>query len=297
MIRPAVITDEISQEFERALDVMLEYGVRDAELRSLWGTNVLDLTTAQKERARAALAARGMRVCSIASPIFKCNLYPDVPEGGTGPLHLAVERPLEQQLALLERAIELCRYFNTRLVRIFAFWRQCELTEQVIADIVAAIEPAVRRAEQAEIVLGLENEHACLLGTGRETAVVLETIGSPHLRAIWDPGNAFFLGETPFPDGYDAIRNYLTHVHVKDATRGADGKPRWTVVGHGEIDFSGQIGALVRDGYQRLLSLETHYKPASGDPEEGSRHCLDGLLRLLREAGVQTPASGSAIDI
>jgi sugar phosphate isomerase/epimerase len=281
MIRPAVITDEISQEFEHALDVMCEYGVRDAELRGLWGTNVLDLTAVQMERARAALNERGMRVCSIASPIFKCNLYPDAGASETGPLHLASERPLEQQLALLERAIELCRYFNTNLVRVFAFWRQCALTEQVIADVVAAITPAVRRAEQAGIVLGLENEHACLLGTGRETAGVLEAVNSAHLRAIWDPGNAFFLGETPYPEGYEAIRKYLAHVHVKDAVRDAEGKPRWAIVGEGEIDFAGQVAALRRAGYQGLLSLETHYKPPSGDPEEASRRCLEGLLRLL----------------
>lgn len=291
MIRPAVITDEISQEFEHALDVMGEYGVRDAELRGLWGVNVLDLSPAQRERAKAALAERGMRVCSIASPIYKCNLYPDLAEAGARPLHLASERPLEQQLALLERAIDLCQYFNTNLIRVFAFWRQCELTEQVVNDVIAALKPGVRRAEDAGMVLGLENEHACLLGTGRETATVLKAVGSPSLRAIWDPGNAFFLGETPYPDGYEAVREYLCHVHVKDAEPGMDGRPRWAIVGEGKIDFMGQIGALMRDGYRGALSLETHYKPESGDPEEGSRLCLQGMLLIMREAGALAPAS------
>jgi hypothetical protein len=48
-MRPAAITDEISQDFEHALGVLLEYGVRDAELRGLWGTNILDLTPEQQE--------------------------------------------------------------------------------------------------------------------------------------------------------------------------------------------------------------------------------------------------------
>jgi sugar phosphate isomerase/epimerase len=290
MIRPAVITDEISQEFEHALDVMLEYGVRDAELRGLWGTNVMELSGAQRERARKALEQRGMRVCSIASPIFKCSLYPDTVDTGPGPLHLAQERTLDQQLALVERAIELCRYFNTSLVRIFAFWRRAELTEAVRQDVVTALSPAVRLAQEAGIVLGLENEHACLLGTGAETARVLRAVASPHLRAIWDPGNAFFLGEEPFPGGYEAVRPFLAHVHVKDAAAGADGRPGWAVVGEGEIDFAGQFCALVRDGYQGFVSLETHYKTASGGPEEASRLCLQGMLRLLVEAGALEPA-------
>src|SRR3954447_11910420 len=103
MIRPAVITDEITQEFERALDVMVEYGVRDAELRGLWGTNVMDLSDEQLARAKQALEQRGMRVCSIASPIYKCKLS-EAGGGGEGrPMHLARERSLDDQLTLLER--------------------------------------------------------------------------------------------------------------------------------------------------------------------------------------------------
>jgi sugar phosphate isomerase/epimerase len=289
MILPAVITDEISQDFERALDVMREYGVRHAELRGLWGKNVMDLSADELRRARSALSERGMAVCGIASPIYKCNLF--ATEGtGKGPLHLAVERSLDEQCALLERAIELCEYFNTRLIRVFAFWKQRPLDGDVLREIVAALRPGVRQAEQAGVTLGLENEHACLLGTGRETAQALEAIRSPALRCVWDPGNACFAGEIPFPDGYAAVKEYVTHVHVKDVTRDPEGNPRWTVVGSGEIDYIGQIQALAGDGYQGYLSLETHYKPPSGDSEEGSRQCLVGLTRLLHESGVWAPA-------
>ena len=92
MIRPAVITDEITQDFERALDVMLEYGVRDAELRGLWGKNVMDVSPEQMERAREALSVRGIRACGIASPVYKTHLLPKGDGPAEGPLHLAQER-------------------------------------------------------------------------------------------------------------------------------------------------------------------------------------------------------------
>ena len=285
MIRPAVITDEITQEFERALDVMLEYGIRDAELRGLWGTNVMELSPEQMARAKQALETRGMRVCGLASPLFKCHLDPEAAAGDEGPLHLAVQRSRDEQLTLLERAIELARYFDTDLIRIFAFWRKSAPTPEITARIVEELRPAVARAEQAGVVLGLENEHACLLATGRETAPAMEAINSPALRAVWDPGNAFFGGERPYPDGYQAIRPYLAHVHVKDAVRTPDGKAAWVIVGEGEIDLAGQLRALVEDGYTGLVSLETHYQAPSGDTEESSRVCLEGLLRLMRETG------------
>jgi sugar phosphate isomerase/epimerase len=282
LIRPAVITDEISQDFEHALDVMLEFGVRHAELRGLWGANIMDLSPEQQVRAREALARRGMTVCGIASPLYKCYLLPREPGAGeAGPLHLATERTLEDQLPLLERAIELARYFQTDLIRIFAFWRQGDPTPAVQEQIVAALLPGVRRAEEAGVVLGLENEHACFLGTGAETAPVLAAVNSPALRLVWDPGNAYMAGETPYPDGYALIRPWLRHVHIKDAAPGPDGVKRWTVVGEGVLDYPAQVAALRADGYDGLLSLETHYKAPSGDPEEASRLCLRGMLNLL----------------
>ena len=286
MIRLGVITDEISQDFEHALDVMLEYGVREAELRGLWGTNIMELDEAHRSRARTALAQRGMRACGIASPLYKCHLDPPAGSAEAGSLHLAAQRTSEQQLALLERAIALAEYFDTKLIRVFAYWKAGELTDQLFQRIVEGLRPAVQRAEEAGVVLGLENEHACMLGSGAEAARALAALNSPAFRSVWDPGNAFFSGERPYPEGYHAVREYLAHVHIKDAVRGPDGAARWTVVGEGEIDFRGQLAALAADGYEGILSLETHYKASGGSPESSSRACLEGLLRLLGEAGV-----------
>jgi sugar phosphate isomerase/epimerase len=283
MMAPAVVTDEISQDFEHALDVMLEYGVRLAELRGLWDRNILDLTGAERHRAKAALDRRGMSVCSVASPLFKCKLWPDE-EAVAGPLHRARERGRDDQMTVLEQAIELARFFGTELVRCFAFWKQGPLTDRVWTEIERMFRPAVALMEREGLVLGLENEHACMIGTGAEAGRLIRQIDSPALRAIWDPGNAFCAGECSFPDGYRAVAGRIVHVHIKDAVRRPDGETAWAVVGEGEIDYPGQFRALVADGYNRTVSLETHYRPPSGDLEEGSRRCLQAMLHLLREA-------------
>jgi sugar phosphate isomerase/epimerase len=56
------------------------------------------------------------------------------------------------------------------------------------------------------------------------------------------------------------------------------------VVGEGEIDYAGQFAALAQAGYAGAISLETHYKAPSGDPEESSRACLAGMKRLVDAA-------------
>ena len=122
------------------------------------------------------------------------------------------------------------------------------------------------------------------LGTGAETARVVERVGSPALKMVWDPGNAFMAGERPFPSGYEAVAPHLAHVHIKDARVTEEGKLYWTVVGEGEIDYAGHFLALAKAGYDGVLALETHYRTPDGDAEKASRECLDGMKRLIAEA-------------
>ena len=277
----AVITDEISQDFERALTVLEEYNIRSAELRGLWDTNVVDLSEHQIRQAKRLLEDKGISVCCIASPLFKCDLFQSESKP-TGPLHLAKERSVSEQMSLLDHCAELADTFGTKLIRVFSFWRKGDLTQDVKHKIIEVLGNAARRAESLGVVICLENEHACYLGTGAETADVLRSINSPALRAVWDPGNAFCAGETPYPDGYEVIKPYLAHIHVKDVDI-VDGKHQFVIMGTGRIDYKGQFEALKRDGYTGYISLETHYRPPSGSAEEGSRACLDYLRRVVTD--------------
>jgi len=280
----AVITDEIDMDLGRALDVMAEYGVQGAELRQLWDKNISDAPSEYWQRAKRELDSRGMTVVGVASPFYKCGLPGAEPDGPAGPLHGASARGLGDQITLLERCIEAAQFFGTPLIRTFSFWKHGSLTpeqEETIAD--AYAEPAAM-AERAGVILGIENEHACCLGTGAQTARVLEEIGSKSVRAIWDPGNALMAGELPYPDGYAAIKDFVAHVHIKDAALPAGAPlPEWAVVGKGAIDFAGQLAALKRDGYGGWLSLETHL--AEPTKEAASRASLEALQRLLAAVG------------
>ena len=277
----AVITDEIDSDLGHALDVMAEYGIQGAELRQLWDKNIAEAPRDYWVRAKKELDARGMVVVGIASPFYKCALPGLEPEGPAGPLHSASARGLGDQIAVLERSIEAAQFFGTTLVRTFSFWKHGLLTPALEETIVDAYAEPADMAERAGITLGVENEHACCLGTGAQTARVLAQIASPFVGAIWDPGNAFMDGEHAYPTGYEALREFIVHVHIKDAAVPAGAAaPVWTVVGEGEIDYAGQFAALRRDGYKGWLSLETHYSGHS-TKEASSRACLEGLLRLL----------------
>lgn len=281
-VQISVITDEFDPDLDRALAIMAEYGVGSAELRTIWDKNIADAPDEYIERARKVLKERGASVAAIASPFYKCDLAESEPEGPAGPLHSATARGLGAQIDLLNRCIDVARRLDTRLIRVFTFWRRGELTPEVEEQIVDAFAEPAEIAERAGVILVVENEHACYIGTGAETAWLLTQIGSKSVRAVWDPGNAFCAGEVPYPMGYDEIAPFVAHVHAKDARRLAPGREEWCVIGQGEIDWAGQISALRRAGYQGFVSLETHYdKPSK---EAASRACLQALKNLIEQA-------------
>lgn len=281
-MRLSVITDEMSMDLAHALGAMKEYGCTGAEIRSLWSTNIGDLTDAQTDEALKLLDEHQMEVCCLASPLFKCELGGGASDE-VGNVHQATERTAIEQMELLKRLHKRANQFGTKYMRTFAYWRRGELTPRIEDAIIAGMSDAVKYAEDNGIVLLMENEHDCYLGTGAETARFLSRVNSPALRACWDPGNAYFAGEKAYPDGYNAIRNYVEHVHVKDAELLASGKYRFIVMGEGEVDYKGHFAALKADGYKGYLSIETHYKPYGGTAEQGTRLSLQGLLKLLSE--------------
>lgn len=275
-----VITDEISQDLDHALDVCEELGINTVELRAVGGANVVSHDEAGLARMVAAVENRGVRVGAIASPFLKCHIHGDgVPRGAA---HSAAPATREEQWAVLERSFEVARLFSAPLVRAFSFWRVEDPTS-VREEVARVLAEAADRTAAAGLVLGIENEHACNLATGEETGWALDRIPSPSLGVIWDPGNEAAVGSEPYPGGYAHVRERVVHVHLKDMAENGE----WTRLGAGTIDYVGQLRALGDDGYAGLLSLETHYEKRPGGQEAATRESVGGLRALCRDAGVE----------
>lgn len=277
----SVITDEITDDLQGALQVAREFNIDAVELRTLWGVNIALADDDLLRRAREVLSALRMKVCSIATPVFKTDLFGAVERGE---MHAAREGDLSVQLPMLQRCLETAALFNAPLVRIFAFWRAGELTPEREAHILSWLERALPYAERADIKLGLENEHSCQVGTGAELAQILSKINSPYLVGVWDPGNAFVLGKSATA-GYAAAQPYVAHIHIKDGVRQPDGSVKWVVVGQGEVGYAEHFAQLARSGYQGYLSLETHARVEGLSPAEVSRQCLFAMRELIAHIG------------
>ena len=123
------------------------------------------------------------------------------------------------------------------------------------------------------MIIGLENEHACNIGTASEAAAILASVQQSNVMLVWDPANALAAGEDPVPYGYSLLpKKRIVHVHAKDCHM--DGhKPVWGPLGTRSVRWKEQIAALQADGYEGYLSLETHWPGPHGNKLEGSRIC------------------------
>lgn len=282
----AVITDEFTQDFERICRTAVEMGIPALELRTIWNKNIVDMNDEEIRQVEHLAQEFGLEVVSIASPVFKCTL----PDGGDidhrfeqDAFHSA--HTYDDQPRILERSLELANIFEAPIVRVFSFWRTVQ-PEKITSRIIEALHGAVEKAAVAGVKIGLENEHACNIATASESAPILDAIQHPSFGLVWDPANCYIAGEVPYPDGYGRLAaNRILHVHAKDGVLppGSD-RMIWGDVGAGEVDWTGQLSAMVRDGYAGMVSLETHWGGPGGDKFKGSTICARSLQRLVAEA-------------
>jgi L-ribulose-5-phosphate 3-epimerase len=279
-----VITDEVTQNFEQALEWVKGYGLEWVELRFVWDKYVTEFTPDDVKRARDLLAKHGMRVSVVDSPYFK-TLLPGTKSKFASAKPDPLQSDFSQQNALLERAFARAKDFGTDKVRIFSFLR-VEDPKTVFERAAKELERTAAIAQREGIRIVLENEFSCNVATGAEGAAMLEAVKSPALGLNWDPGNAYDAGENPFPNGFELLdKKRIWHLHLKDAAPGAKaGESQWMPIGSGKIDYVGQFRALIKDGYEGSMSLETHYLNAAKDKEASSKESLEGLLKVIREA-------------
>ena len=274
--RLAAITDEFSPDLETAVRSMAEVGMTGAELRMVFGKNILDLTDEEVDRAIGIVGGQGLEIISIASPVLKCVLpdSPDVDARFEQDM-FASKHTFQDQPRLAARAFEIAHRTGARIVRVFSYWRTVR-PEECFDRIVSALRDLADQAAGQGITIGLENEHACNIATGEETARLLVALVHPNLKVVWDPANALVAGENPFPEGYSKVPpGRIVHVHAKDR---ADS---WCELGKGEVDWTGQVAALVRDGYRGWISLETHWPGPGGDKHQASMICGRTLKAMV----------------
>lgn len=232
--------DEVDPDPKVQAAVLLALGASHMEVRSAWGTNVVELTDAQIADLKSILDGFGMKVSAVASPIGKVD----------------ISLPAEHEVQRLRRIIEVAQSLDTKYVRIFSFFRAADQTAESIREaVMERMSLLAGLAEESGVMLIHENEKDIYGDTPDRVLDILETVNSPALRAAWDNANFVQVGVKPYTDGYAKIRPYLEYLQVKDAVAGTG-----EVVpgGAGDGELMETLTALRNDGYAGFASLEPH---------------------------------------
>src|SRR5450755_2161529 len=154
----AAISDEFSPDIEIAVRSMSELGMTGAELRMVFGKNIVDLADEELDRAIAIVRGAGLEIISIASPLLKCVL-PDSPEVDARFQQdmFAAKHTFADQPRLTARALEIAGRTGARIIRVFSYWRTVR-PEECFARVVDALASLAGQAAAHSLTIGLENE-------------------------------------------------------------------------------------------------------------------------------------------
>ena len=282
----SVVTDEVSNDLETAIELISDWGLNYVELRGIGTQRVGQLDSFGQDQLFKTVKQSGIKVVALSPGVFKISLPQSFSElAGLLSWHARTEfYEYERQKELVERhltellpnTIALAEKLDLQRILVFGFIKPVGTKAEYPPAVVDYLGQAAKLAEKAGVVLALENEHVCWADTALNTKKVIEQVGSPALRLNWDPANAYIANEMPFPHGYQLIKDLVAHVHFKDVvTNPVTGEKRCAV--DGEIDWNGQLKALQNDGYQGFLSIETHCKPKIMSTKE----CLERVLGVL----------------
>lgn len=282
-----VICDGISRDLAHALKVMNGAGLDYAELQFVDDKEVGDHSSEETAAIKALLKQHGKKVSCLSRHVFAGMTTTNRPGDA---LH-------SQHMDALKRVIAMAQMLEAPLVRIMTNKKEQILWGRGGAEVwnvakgawdatLALIEPAIRLARAEGIALAVETGNGTMVNSSYTARKLIDDLQARDcLKVLWDPANNCWCHEEAYPDGYETLRGgYLGHIHIKDVKVDT---PRATLevrpLGEGQLsDQLPQIaGALRRDGYGGVISLESVYHPGNGDFEAGFRQCLPRFKALF----------------
>ena len=213
--------------------------------------NFHDIPDAAFDQAVAELEAAGIGVCCFGSTIMNWAK--------------TVETPWETTLSEVKRCIPRMQRLRTRFVRIMSL-KPVDDAFSIPKIVFDRVREVTQRFLDAGLVPVHEN---CMNFGGMSGAHALELLDKcPGLKWVFDTANPVFNPDRskprPWPrqdpwEFWQAVRDHVVHIHVKDATWATDRNDAdYNWPGEGQ----GKVREILRDalarGYNGAISIEPH---------------------------------------
>ncbi len=263
-MRIGIVTDEISPDIREAVSLGVSWGIRDFEFRTCRSGRVPYISDEDIQILLDRQKEFGLKITALSPGLFKIPL--DDKE--------AVDKDLNE---VFPTTIKLAHKFNTAVVLVFGFIRSAGPESSEFEEAVRIMQKAADLAAREGVTLALENEPGFWADSGKRTAKLLASVNSKNLQANWDPANALGAENFPFPIGYEAVKRWVVNLHVKDAKKGA--ALECVAVGEGQINWEGQLRAIIKERRLNHVTIETHCLPLI----EKSKQNVEAVTRLIKK--------------
>lgn len=257
--RLAIVSDEASASFTEAVEVCLPLGIRAFELRNFEEGRFPKINDQTVEEIIALVQRENLTLIGVSPGFFKGPVDSDQTKA-------AFQMGIDQAFRLMDR-------LGIRRLAEFSFKRDEERDAPIPALVIERLQQAADLCRREGVEMIIENSADSWGDTGPNLAYLAQTL---DLRVTWDPGNAAAAGELAYPDGYQAVRDHIAHVHFKNWTA-QDGN---VAIQAGIVDMAGQVSALQADGYAGYYCIEPHQWH---DRANATRLNAGQLLELLSQ--------------
>ena len=237
------ITDEVSQDIGEAISFAKHFGITALELRSVDGLSPFAFTDETIKNIKEKLAENQMTVCALSSPLFKCEIMD--------------EKSIAEHIVAFERLAGYAKELSVPFIRGFDFFD----TGASLEERAEKYRPIIEICKKYDVTVLIEYDPTLHASTPEKVAEFVDFVNDPTIKALYDPGNGLWKepDSAPYPTGYDVLKPYIRHIHIKDAAY-ENGKLVAVKVGDGIVDYKGLFNRLISDGYTGYISLETHYR-------------------------------------
>lgn len=287
-MRIAVITNGISEDYEKACKVMKDTEIGYADIQNVFNKPVEKITMNEAEKIKKYSLEYGITPSSITSHAF----------AGIPVKSIEVnDSKYTEQLLLLKNAIKVAKFLGVKQVRSMVFSKEIVTFGSNGADkwnsggnkswpkFLKLYEPVIKLAEDEGVDLCFENGFNGMISSTYLAKKMINDLGSPeHLKFIWDPGNALYYGEKPTVEVYEQIKKHLANIHIKDLKidtikSEVEARP----IGSGQIApyLLDLATALRKDDYKGFVTLENFYRPEGKDFVDGYHTDIPQMKKIF----------------
>lgn len=268
--------DEAGRDLATQIRATQELGWDYLSARGIDGQNIHDLSDADFDKAYGQLETAGIHVAEFGSLI--------------GSWAKTIDTDFDLTLGEVERAIPRMRKLRTQIVRVMSYAQAPWGEEQQEKERFRRLREITQRFEDEGLTVAHEN---CMNYGGFSALHTLRLIEEvPNMKLIFDTGNPVFQRDRSQPDPcpwqnawdfYEAVREHVIHLHVKDCLNPVadEQEPEYVFPGKGLACIPEIIADLKNRNYGGFIAIEPHVATVfhtADDVEPDWQQCYDSYV-------------------